>query len=432
MADYDYTVGVQYSSLLIFHDHSFWDLKDGNGWELHGDYTPTYTTAPNKTYECRDDYIHKIPWFAARCDLEKGRFDGEDEVFSTNNCFSSVAPGGYLHHRNPITVNGEFATMACWFKIRENDAKEFYGSDSYHITLWDWDNQDNVHIHIEIRARDDDDPLAECIKIYYDSKLYQVSYPEPILNDTWYYFSYAVDAGSDRFFMNGKKICEITNSRSATDPVIFKNIKIGAHDMFSSGGLNIDEFVIVNDYLTDSQGFLPNRPTIWIRPEMFHLADLSEESNLYYQYGSALRLNYILYSPASKKAPYLTFDYVQGFPIALFRDQSKLPDSAWKGNVRKLELLNPADIAAISTSKFTLVTVVKFIPNNEREYINGCSLYDHILHPIRITRISYWKEPEDGARDMFNKIKWYQNNQIPMSDFRYFNKFDPDKKQWSE
>ena len=426
----NFSVGVKYYSLLLFHDKSFWDLKDNNAWELFGETLEHTSTASGfKKYGRRDDITHENPWFAARCDLEKSRFDGDEEALSTNNCFSSVAPGGYLHHRNPITVPGHYSTMACWFKIREQDANEFYGGDDYHITLWDWDNENNVHIHVEIRARDDNDKLIECIKVFYDSKLYQVNAPEPILNDTWYYFSYAVNEKTDAFYINGSKILEVTNNRGISQPnMIYKNIKIGAHDNLSSGGLNIDEFIIVNDYLINGFPYAPGKPIIWIRPELFHLDELYEGNNLYYQYGSTLRLNYVLYHPIKVSSPYLEFEFTQGFPLALFRDQSIMSDSEWTGNVRKIKLLNTT---GITTSSYTLVTVVKFSPDNNREYINGCSLYDHLLHPIRITRIGYWTKPPDADRDMFNKIRWYQNNKIPMSNFEYYNKFDPDKKQWS-
>ena len=433
----EYSISRQYYTLLLFHDHSFWDLKDNNGWELYGEYMFTSSTDPNDhIYDRRDNITHEEPWFAARCDLEKSKYDlVEEEVLSTNNSFSSIAPGGYLYHRNPITVSGPFSSMCCWFKIRECDALEFYGSDSYHVTLFDWDNENGTHIHIEIRARDDNDKLTECIKVYYDDKLYQVNYPEPILNDTWYYFSYAVNSKTDAFYINGRKILEVNNNRSTQPDMEYKKIKIGAHDMFSSGGLNIDEFIIVNDYITNSEGFLgghiSNIPIIWIRPEMFELDDLNDERNLYYQYGSALKLNYVLYRPSRIEPPYLYFEKTQGIPLGLFAYQSKLSETSWEGNIKKIKILDPTVVSTMKSTIFTLATVVKFIPDNMREYINGCSLYDHILHPIRITRISYWTEPEDGAVNMFNKIKWYQNNKIPMSDFRYFNRFHPEKKQWT-
>lgn len=417
-----YGVGRKYYTMLLFHDHTFWDPKDNSGWEIYGEQK---WMVGGYAREPVDNSM------AARCDLEKGKWNGIDETLPvTNNSFSSVAPGGYLYHRTPITVNNEFGSIACWFKIRSEDAQEFYGDKRYHITLMGWENYDNVDMRVEIRARDNTNPLIECVKIYYGTTYKQVYLPEPILNDTWYHFVHTVYQDRDLYFINGIKILDqYTGRNNDTTPIKFNSIKIGAYDDWSSGGLTIDEFVTMNDFYSDNDFFNTDKPIQWIHPEMLHLDELNEEKGLYFQMGSMLRFNYILYAPEGKKGNKLTFNKAQGIPFAMFKDNVKMPESSWTGNVREVTLLNPTDVADIFTSFFILVTIVKFIPDNLKEEIMGASLFDHVLHPIRITRISYWVPPENAVINMYNKIEWYKNNKIPASNFDYIDKF---KIQWKE
>jgi hypothetical protein len=85
--------------------------------------------------------------------------------------------------------------------------------------------------------------------------------------------------------------------------------------------------------------------------------------------------------------------------------------------------LKSADIADIKTASWILVTVVKLIPDNTKEKIQGASLYDKILHPIRITRISYWQPPAGAESWMYQKVQWHNNNKIPRSNFEHIDTF---------
>ena len=413
-----YGVGRKYFSLLLFHDHQFWDPQDDTAWEMYGQYKPM-----------PGGYVRtEIPdGMAARCDLFKSRWDGiKDTLPVTNNCFSCVAPGGYLYHRSKIEFDHEYGSISCWFRINANYANEFYGHKDYHITLMGWENFNGVPIKVEIRARDNTDPLTECIKIHYGPKIIQTSITKPILNDTWYEFVHTVYKDRDLYFINGTKFHEeYTGRNPATTPIKFNKLKIGAYDNWSSGGLDIDEVVVMNDFYSETD-FIPGGggPIQWIRPELLHLEELDEEKGLYFQMGSMLRFNYVLNPPSEIKSPdKLRFARTQGVPFALFKDNVRLPDSSWEGTIKEVTLLDPADIADIYTSSWILVTIVKFIPDNLKEQIQGASLFDRILHPIRITRISYWQPNHDSVRGMFNKIEWYKNNKIPRSNFDYIDKF---------
>lgn len=409
-----YAIGRKYYTMLLFHDKTFWDPKDESAWEIYGTRKVMPGGYERESGTFADD-------MAARCDLDKSRWNGENETLPvTNNCFSSVAPGGYLYHRSDIVINNEFGSISCWFKINSEYANEFYGDRRYHITLMGWKNFNNTQMKVEIRARDDNNPLIECIKIYYGNDVKQMYVEEPILNDTWYHFVHTVSGDRDFYFLNGVKFFEQYTGRSNSTPIKFNNIKVGAYDDWSSGGLDIDEFVVINDFY-DFEGGLG--PIQWIRPEMLHLDELNEEAGLYHQMGTMLRFNYVLYPPSEIGTNTLTFEKGQGTPFALFKDNVRIPESSWEGNVRQVRLLLSSDIADIKTSKWILVTLCRFIPDNLKEQIQGASLFDRLIHPIRITRISYWVPPGDHITNMYGKIEWYKNNKVPACNFDYIDKF---------
>lgn len=347
-----YSIKRKYHSILTFHDHQFFDLVQENAWELHGDQILTLT---DKGYNIK---LYNDKW-AVRFDQDKSKFDGIIDCHPNNNCMSIITTGGYLQHRLPIAIENNWFTIGCWIRIRAENAMQYINSEYYDIVLCGWDDG-NHHIKITVASNDLGD--IDCCKITYRTDGKETSYTglyheiNPILTPaTWHYFSFQHTPEYNMIHLDGKKVLEVKNSVCRITSEMF-NFKLGAYDDYCSGGLDIDEFVIVNDIFgEDSYPVYKDKRIYWIYPEMLHEEEFN--NNIYIKTGSIFGLHYIQLKPTSISGNTLKFDVLGKDKIlGLYINNTWMDPSRYSGT-SSITLSQITDIELINDATFTLVVL---------------------------------------------------------------------------
>ena len=372
-----YAIKRRYHSILTFHDNQFWDLKEENAWELHGDQIFTFT---NKGYNLQ---MYGDKW-VLRFDQAKSKFDGIIECHPRNGCMTVLTTGGYLEHRNPIAIENNYFTIGCWFRIRAENALQFINSPNYNLVLCDWDTAETGGINIQISVlvndslarQDNSNGMDYCmIKYTKGSTTNKIVAPYkelgPILTPaTWHYFTYQHFEDHDYIHLDGRRVLETADTFS-----LFRSIsnelyhfRLGAYTDYCSGGLDIDEFIIVNDFFgKDDYPVSKDKRIYWTFPEMYHEEELDLEDNIYYKTGSMFGLHYVQLKPTSQSGSTLTFNIESGDKVlGLFMNNTYMDPSRYSGT-STITLNLATDKALISSATFTLVVIR---PNNKDFYLD--------------------------------------------------------------
>ena len=347
-----YSVKRKYHSILTFHDHQFFDIVQENAWELHGD---QILTLSDKGYNIK---LSDDKW-AVRFDQSKSRYDGIIDCHPNNNCMSILTTGGYLQHRLPISIENNWFTIGCWIRIRAENALQYINSEHYDIVLCGWD--DGTH-HIKITVASNDLGDIDCCKITYRTDgvetVYTGTYHEinPILTPaTWHYFSFQHTPEYNMIHLDGKKVLEVKNSVCRITSEMF-NLKLGAYDDYCSGGLDIDEFIIVNDIFgEDSYPVYKDKRIYWIYPEMLHEEEF--DNNIYIKTGSMFGLHFVQLKPTSISGNTLKFDVLGKDKIlGLYINNTWMDPSRYSGT-SSITLSQNSDRELINDASFTLVVI---------------------------------------------------------------------------
>ena len=347
-----YSVKRKYHSILTFHDHQFFDIVQENAWELHGD---QILTLSDKGYNIK---LSDDKW-AVRFDQSKSRYDGIIDCHPNNNCMSILTTGGYLQHRLPIAIENNWFTIGCWIRIRAENALQYINSEHYDIVLCGWD--DGTH-HIKITVASNDLGDIDCCKITYRTDgvetVYTGTYHEinPILTPaTWHYFSFQHTPEYNMIHLDGKKVLEVKNSVCRITSEMF-NLKLGAYDDYCSGGLDIDEFIIVNDIFgEDSYPVYKDKRIYWIYPEMLHEEEF--DNNIYIKTGSMFGLHFVQLKPTSISGNTLKFDVLGKDKIlGLYINNTWMDPSRYSGT-SSITLSQNSDRELINDASFTLVVI---------------------------------------------------------------------------
>lgn len=343
----------KYHSILTFHDHQFFDIVQDTAWELHGDQILTLT---DKGYNIS---LANDKW-AVRFDQDKSKYDGTIDCHPRNNCMSVLTTGGYLQHRLPIAVENSWFTIGCWIRIRAENALQYINSEYYDLVLCGWDDAEEGGHHIRVTVASNDLADVNCCKITYrdtEETVYTGLYKEsgPILTPaTWHYFTFQHTPEYNMIHLDGKKVLEVKNSLCRITSEIF-NLKLGAYDDYCSGGLDIDEFIIVNDIFgTDSYPIYPDKRIYWVYPEMLHEKEV--ESDIYTKTGSMFGLHYVQLKPTISGST-LRFNVTgQDKILGLYINNTWMDPSRYSGT-SSITLTQATDRALINEATFTLVVI---------------------------------------------------------------------------
>ena len=357
-----YAIKRKYHSILTFHDHQFWDLKQDNAWEFHGDQIWTFS---DKAYNIK---MYDDKW-CARFDQDKSVFNGILDCHPRNNCMTVLTTGGYLQHRTPIAIENNFFSIGCWIRIRAVNATQYINSPNYEIVLCGWDDAEENGTHVQLIVASSTGDHDAC-KIRYRTSgpggttvtTHQKEYQEPgpiYTPATWHYFTFTHGEGYDRIYLDGKKVLEndtIKNNCMISNEL--HRFRLGAYTDYCSGGLDIDEFVIVNDFFgIDEFEVHKDRRIYWTYPEMLHEEELDLGDSIYYKTGSMFGIHYVQLKPVSQSGSTLTFDMEPNDKIlGLFINNTYMDPSRWSGT-STVTLSLASDKALISSATFTLVVI---------------------------------------------------------------------------
>ena len=359
MSDGLYAVQRKYYSIMLFRNQSFWDVIEDNSWELYG------LGIRDKSTLVKDDLVNVQGW-TARCDLSRGRFSRTmNDVTGVTNCLSIINAGGYLRLLNPLNIDNNCFTISCWFRLRPEYMARYTKNDKRVITLCGWKDNNGEEISIDIYAKDLDHPYegVPSLKIHYGNDVITRLYSDDpgMFHTNWRHFSFQHTDSMDCIHIDGIKVLEIDTTKYSIGSTI-SDLKIGAYKPNSSGGIEIDDFVVLNDYIsTENEYKVPSTYLFYEYPEVYHEEDLRSTKNIYYKTANLFGLEFKTYTPTSKDlAGVIRFNADTSESIlGLFANNTYMDPSRYTGAANVITLTNAEDKTKTLEWKFTLVTIAQ-------------------------------------------------------------------------